>query len=271
VTKLAGDTQSRQKWSLVVVLAALSVAIWIFVLVSGLGFHAFGLSWDFKTTAEFGDSFGPLNTLLAFIAAVSAYWVYRSQEEELQRLKSAEKTDRIAAYKRDFEHTFFQLLDLLRQTVNEITVKEQFSPNYVTGRRAFSAILEEVGNSSGSDAFDEEQFRRVYQIRQAQLGHYFRLIYQILRFVDESEIADKKFYTRLLRATFSNDEIVLIGLNGWHGGYKKTKRYIEEYSLLNNITATEATSRRMTAFYDQGAFGSRDFDKERNLGVSATD
>jgi hypothetical protein len=97
------------------------------VIASGLGWNPFGGSWNFANTGAFGDSFGPLNALVATVAAVGAVAAYRAQREELDRVKAAAPLERAEAAKRDFEITFFNLIGLLRETVKEVDVPDAYN------------------------------------------------------------------------------------------------------------------------------------------------
>jgi hypothetical protein len=77
------------------------------VVASGLGWNPLSQSWNFANTGAFGDSFGPLNALVATVAAIGAVAAYRAQREELERVKEAAPLERAEAAKRDFETTFF--------------------------------------------------------------------------------------------------------------------------------------------------------------------
>lgn len=48
---------------------------------------------------------------------------------------------------------------------------------------------------------------------QQKFGHYFRNIYQILKFISYSKIENKKFYTNIFRAQFSKDELEFLFYN----------------------------------------------------------
>jgi hypothetical protein len=79
-------------------------------------------------------------------------------------------------------------------------------------------------------------YEKFYAENQHEVGHYFRLLYNIVKFVDRSQIANKKFYTNLVRAQLSADELTLLFwncLSKW--GREKFKPLIEEYSLLKTL------------------------------------
>jgi hypothetical protein len=81
---------------------------------------------------------------------------------------------------------------------------------------------------------------------QSRLGHYFRHLYQTVKFVDKRIILNeenKKYYVKTLRAQLSNHELALFFYNSlsdigknWRTGEKGEKEgFIEKYKLLKNI------------------------------------
>jgi hypothetical protein len=156
---------------------------------------------------------------------------------------------------------FSTLLGLLRETVKEVDVPDLYGSNPVHGRDAFKRILEDyIGGSGGSDDADERRFRAIYSKFRDDLAHYFRLVYHILKYIKQTNNIDKMLYVRLLRATLSNAEIVLIALNCmFGGGRQKLKPLVEEFALLHNISTADVKSRRILTAFDQKAFGDRPF------------
>jgi len=76
-----------------------------------------------------------------------------------------------------------------------------------------------------------------YDKNQSEIGHYFRSLYNIAKFVHNSEIEDKRLYSNLLRAQLSVNEMSLIFYNCLSDfGSEKFKPLIEEYSLLKGVT-----------------------------------
>lgn len=73
--------------------------------------------------------------------------------------------------------------------------------------------------------------------------HYFRYLYRIMKFVDESNFLekDKKYiderykYMGILRATLSPYELVFLFYNGLSEKGSGSKKYIEKYTMLKNI------------------------------------
>ncbi|TCK99593.1 putative phage abortive infection protein [Roseivirga ehrenbergii] len=88
-----------------------------------------------------------------------------------------------------------------------------------------------------------------FQGQSSNLGHYYRHIYQILKFVHsnhELSVSEKKNYIKVLRAQLSNFEQALLYLNSlwgpgkrmWFDRDEKTgyeARYLIDYKLIKNL------------------------------------
>ena len=241
--------------------AAAAVAIW-FVLVALQGFlSAKGIvifPADFTLAGQFGDSFGPINTVMALVAAISATAAFFAQREELARVRNDSRDERLSSERRDFEQTFFNLLSLFKDTLNGVTVPNPGQPQPRTGRTAIIYIIEEIGNFSGYSDFSAEVFRRYYDEYRDSLAHYFRIFYHILKFVHNSNVEDKQFYANLLRATLSEPELVIIALNCMYGGgRRKLTPLMEKYAMLHNISSGAAKSWQMNYHFKRAVFANR--------------
>lgn len=78
-------------------------------------------------------------------------------------------------------------------------------------------------------------YEKLYIENQANLGHYFRSIYHIIKFIDKADINDKKHYIGLLRAQLSSYEQVIIFYNCLHSYGEKFKALAEKYTLFKSI------------------------------------
>jgi hypothetical protein len=196
---------------------------------------------------------------MAALAAVGALGAFYAQREELIEAKDGASADRKLATKRDFEATFFNLINLFRDTTNEIEVPDLYNQNPVKGRDAIKRIIDEkIGGTLGNDEADSERYTQVYLKNRDDLAHYFRIVYHIVNFIDESDIEDKKLYARLLRASLSNSEALLIALNCSFGeGRIKFKPLIEKYALLHNLSEDDAQVWRLIDKFSDTAFGDR--------------
>lgn len=113
--------------------------------------------------------------------------------------------------------------------------------NNIGGPDEFDSILKDLKDME----FDYKPFIG----HGAQLGHYFRHLYQMVKFVDQSQaitMDQKKNYLKTLRAQLSNHEQAILYLNSlvnpgnklWYDKNDETgeiSRYIIDYKLIKNL------------------------------------
>lgn len=222
----------------------------------------------------FGDMFGSLNALfsgLAFIGVIVAILLQKS-ELELQRQELEETRGELRGQKvqleeqnktfrkQSFEGTFFQLLKLYNDLVNSTDIETKLSilPNskttVTTGRDSFvklytnfsSMVFQSVSKEKKEDSeivlsnIIESSYEKFYEKYESDLSHYFRTIYNIIKFVDHSSIDNKKFYTNILRSQLSSHELLLLTYNcrSFHG-CEKMLPYLKTYDLLKHLPKKE--------------------------------
>jgi len=82
----------------------------------------------------------------------------------------------------------------------------------------------------------QNDYASFYNKNQAEIGHYFRHLYHIIKFVKHSQVPDKRQYTSLVRAQLSSYEQVFLFYNCLSKqGIEKFKPLVEEFSLLENM------------------------------------
>ncbi len=210
-----------------------------------------------KGAGTFGDMFGMLNALfsgLAFSGLIIAI-LFQSQELDLQKdeLKLTRKelegqrevmTLQYATLERQqFEATFFQMLRLFDQIVLSMDTGKGDAQK--TGRDCFPGLVLQVGRKlqsynkeHGQNYKDSLQrsYGEFYFRQSNEIGHYFRTLYNIIRYVHESNVSDKHIYTRIVRAQLSSSELELLLLNCSCQMGRKFKPLVEEYALLKHIS-----------------------------------
>ncbi len=238
------------------------------------------LLYDDPDRGTFGDMFGAVNALfsgLAFAGVIYAILLQREElrlqrrELELTRLELQGQKEQLEAQnrtlrKQNFEATFFQLLRLQNEITNSIDL--QFSGNRVLkGRDCFQFFYDNLKklwsqNLAQHGSEDEtERIRRTYhtffEANQAEVGHYFRSLYNIVKLVDQSELEDKRLYTNLVRAQLSSLELILLFYNCLSDlGREKFKPLIEEYALLKTVPRKRLLNPPdHLQLYDNGAYG----------------
>jgi hypothetical protein len=101
-------------------------------------------------------------------------------------------------------------------------------------------------------------YEPLHQQRQGELGHYFRNLYTVIKYVAESDIEDPQKYMNIIRAQLSSDELLMLFYNclsRW--GVGPFKGYVERYHLLHNLPFEHLLSTQHTRQYAPSAFGDR--------------
>ena len=271
-------------FSSVLLLAAFVILTW--VTFPGWINSIFPIPTDEKmqgVLGTFGDSFGALNTLFSGLAFTGIIVSIFLQSKELSETRSEIKAQGAqfqlqteALTKQVFESTFFQLLNLH----NEITQSISLEPSglyserkpHITGRVALkdlymtkfgeNVFIYELGlNDKDCPADTNEYYLMFHEVYGSQLGHYFRNIYQILKFVDESPAINKKFYTNLLRAQLSSYELALLFFNCLSSlGVERFKPLIEKYEFFEHLPLLDYISNEEIIMYSKSAYGSTNKD-----------
>jgi hypothetical protein len=223
---------------------------WIaFLLVSGTGYRLFGRGWEFHTVAEFGEAFGGLSAFMASLAAAFTFQTLLNEREENRHLREREeKRDRLEIERddarsrredeermRDLELTYFRMLELRRQILDDVTYDVNNK-----GVSAFKIFKLNFLNLNNVIQY-MESYAALSQNFSDSLDHYFRFTYHVIKFADDNFEFEKAYvYVRLLRAQLSNGEQLMIAINALFGaGKEKMLPLINKYSLLHNIPLAE--------------------------------
>jgi hypothetical protein len=261
VVELEGSITTYTKWAWIFVWVGFLIGVigLIFFIVSGSdNVYSLNLLGDFYggTVASLWSLAGLFFIYVAFLGQKQQLLnqqieiMYSQLEVKYTRLElEGQKKEMIEQNKtlrqQRFENTFFQLLRNHQEIVNAIDLRKATNMT-LQGRDCFrhfnDKFNESVGNTLGDIkgiAHTIKGYMKFYDVNQANLGHYFRHMYRILKFIDESEeISDteKYKYSNFLRALLSSYELVLIFYNGLGDyGKEKFKPLIEKYSILKNL------------------------------------
>ena len=179
---------------------------------------------------EFADFFGgilnPILTFLMFIGLIITIVVQKTElalaREEFSRTANSLHEQSRFSKKQVFENTFFSLLKIHADTLESLKFNDKLlccalnlNAEESVGRAVFSSILSWMS----TDKDDMQKIRENYKFFQDSenhiVGHYFRGLYQILKFIDYSDLTkeEKESYSRILRAQLSTDELALLYFN----------------------------------------------------------
>lgn len=247
---------------------------WLFLIpIILVGGYLFFILWltqpisvlSIDKAGVLGDSFGMLNALFTGLAFAGLYLTLKLQQEDL-KMMSKESADtreemkqaRIDAHQQAVERTFFNMLETYQEIVRNleyihpmperhvhgpstagkacfyfysVAFREFFLQHYV----AYLATLSDHREPQDLTDLYSVAYDTFYNDHQERLGHYFRYLYNIYRYI-ETEAGDKKeLYSRLIRAQLSNYELALLFYNGLSSFGAKFKPLMEKYKLLDNL------------------------------------
>lgn len=239
---------------------------------------------------QFGDQFGAVNALFSGLAFAGLIITILQQRKDLYyQRKELEQTNQEMARqtkefdaqnktlkRQQFENSFFELLRILQTLVNDLQIKIEFicsnecEIKSLHGREIFqelftkrekkaivfpSCYLPSILEKAESEEFDFIANSKGYYF----LYHYFRFVYRILKFVDDSREletdAERYLYIAFLRSTFSNYEIATLFYNGLSClGKDKFKPLAEKYALFDNIDIRLLASKTDLKCYHASAY-----------------
>ncbi|MGG7448778.1 putative phage abortive infection protein [Kosakonia oryzendophytica] len=229
------------RWIALAILICCIYAVALFCLASNFN----------KETMEkagvFGDSFGALTSFFSALAFIGVVLTLYYQTQEFNRQKKDEEENRKELIKQGFENSFFQMLHLHNQIVDNISFHLEKDDKTVYGRVAIKEMQLELNEMFKAEEKRQhmtthhipEVFNQFYYKKGYQLAHYFRFLYNIFRFLSESDIENKELYTRLARAQISNQELYILYYNAYTNRGENFKKYIAEFELMDNLPTIE--------------------------------
>ncbi len=210
------------------VLLFLSLTLLIALSAYIVTLYSLGFAETPSDFAKFGDYIGgTIGTIVGLTGVVFLYRTYRLQVDI--STKQEEKLDRQL-----FESSFFLLLgqqrEILKSMKGEYSRGQGHSKEKLEGVDYMSrlrldlsvrlldlnyesAALEE-GDLNILKIIVNQIYQDLFQSHASQLGHYYRHLYHIVKFVEESGIEDKKTYMDLIQAQMSTDELYIAAING---------------------------------------------------------
>ena len=252
-----------------------------FLLVIGLwaGTWSWVGTWPTTERGIFGDMFGSVNALfsgLAFVGLIYAILLQRqelklqreelkSTRNELQGSRKAQEAHNDFVKLQTFEGTFFQLVRSLNEVVDALEIRDG-ERVLLRGRSSFGFFKSQLWrtystalDSMGAGTFGVERavaaYDAYYKSFGQQLGHYYRVLYNATKFVDQADVVNKKLYTNIVRALLSDDEVCLLFYNCLSPRGAKFKPLVEKYALLKMLHEEDVWKGVSRSHYNQAAFG----------------
>lgn len=210
---------------------------------------------------QYGDVLGGVvGTVLGFLSVYLLFLTYKTQKAELADTRDALKDQKMdSAFfnllmmfdsireKHDYSQLHSDMLSVFSSLPNQHSIK--LTIHISSGK--FVPDLYKNKENIASNSFDHgdlrneisERYVKFYQHHPEKLGHYFRFIYNIIKYIKESKLSieKEKRYINLLKAVLSSDELGLLFYNALSdvgknsGGEFLFKQWLDDYGFLENI------------------------------------
>lgn len=225
----------------------------------------------------YGDAFGALNTLFAGLAFSGILVSIFLQSKELSETREELRGQKNQMRRQGFENTFFQILHSLSSAVDTTYYKTQTlnrdlipSSTQYEGRECINFLLgifktKYLDNKSKGSNYLEQYEKFYEEMGNKSLGHYYRLLYSIVKYVHKSDFLDleeveglpkREFYINLIRAQISSDELFFIFYNCLSTyGKDKFKPMIEKYSFFEHLQEQRYLVDHWVLKYHENAYG----------------
>jgi hypothetical protein len=255
-----------KKWTI-------GVMAFVVLVVTFYGGLVLFLTWPISEysvskSGAFGDSFGVITSLFSGLAFGGLILAILLQRQDLQLQKEELSLTRKEIKAQNFESTFFQMLRLHNDIINSIDLRGAGSGGVVitTGRDCFVTFKNRLHRLYDSEkksavSIDElelvrESYEKFWADNKHELGHYFRYLYRIFKFVDGNDAKNKKLYTSIVRSQLSDQELLLLFYNclTCHG-VDKFKPIAEKYALFDNLPISMLFHKSHIDLYEAAAWG----------------
>lgn len=274
----------RVVWLVVLLLILAVISLWIFYPLWIYIYKSLFVNSNSIEVGVFGDSYGALNTLfsgLAFTGIIISIFL-QSQElsetrRDINRQTKEFESQTFALKKQVFENTFFQLLLVFKTTADNVCINlydnvDGELVDTIVGGQAFPILFENElsylycydGTKAPLDII-RETYASFDRRHGPSIGPYFRTLYQVLKMIDDSDMAetDRKIYSNILRAQLSLHELSILfycGLSAYGDGAFKV--YLEKYEFFEHLPIGFYKNRTgqvnindMVVLYDIKAYG----------------
>jgi len=167
----------------------------------------------------FGDSWGAFTSIFSALGFCGVLWTIKLQTDATQKIEKDTKKRDESEKLRDFENSFFNMLNILQTIINDMKVPAGKQTKGRYGRAVFTYHylrfkshceyefdIDDIADiDHGTFLLQQEKmffagrFEKYFKRRSSNFSHYYRFLYNVFKFIDESSIDDenKKKYANI--------------------------------------------------------------------------
>jgi len=215
----------------------------------GLDNTAASPKWSVSQWGTFGDFFGGiLGPILSFFSLLAILLALALQMQQLSTSTAEMKESAVSLKRQSFDNSFFALVGFHNDIVKDMDLRDIIDADVTAqGRDVFHVLFKRIWKiyegKLRTISNEEERVIAAYEEflknNEYQVGHYFRNLYRIYKFIDESDavtsVKEKRNYSGIIRAQLSTYELALLFFNSLHKNGRPFKEYIEKYAVFENF------------------------------------
>lgn len=234
---------------IILVLAIIGSIIAYIVTLAKLPFAQ--KSSDFGT---FGDYVGGIvGTIVGLISIIFLYRTYRIQLDISAKQELKQQSQQ-------FESAFFALLLQQRDILQNIKgdfIKNDGTHHIESGPKFMNLLREDLAIRLLELSYEPDLlviaktnilkvrvdsiYQDLFNNHVEQLGHYFRHLYHLIKFIDTHCDRNTQSYVDIVQAQMTTDELYLTAINGIsHFGRKRFLPLLEKYNFFENLLIEDA-------------------------------
>ncbi|WP_053976671.1 putative phage abortive infection protein [Mangrovimonas xylaniphaga] len=231
----------KLKIILATLLTFIGFGIIVWFLIRGFfyeGFISAKSTINLTKSAQVGDFIGGF--VGAIFTLVGILLLYETLSLQRQEFTESRKV----FIKQQFDNTFFELLDLYKENLNQLKCYNFFGEE-LNGKAFFEHQKLQLSNSfNPSNTLSKNRknavidFQKVYVNYEHYLSTYFRTLYRLYSLIDNSglEEIDKSAYSKILRAQLSYSELFFIRYNAMTEQGLQSRYFINKYNILKHLS-----------------------------------
>lgn len=248
--------ENSNGWCFIILVLGLVLMLWYYYPIWSYEYKDSFFNSEFSEMGVFGDSYGALNTLFSALAFTGIIASIYFQQEELKTTRAEIKASREemksqgeqfaqqtkAMKKQVFETSFFNMVELHNNISMSINSNQGYNFKIIFDSLVAHASVFDDYEISDADGWYYKKIKSAYDGFMADnystLGHYFRYLYQVVKFVDKADIGKEHRvrYANIIRAQLSNYELALVFVNCLcYERSGKFKALMEKYSFFEHV------------------------------------
>ncbi|WP_424000187.1 putative phage abortive infection protein [Maribacter sp. IgM3_T14_3] len=140
--------------------------------------------------------------------------------------------------KQQFESTFFSMLKMYTDNIRILNSRYSNGEDYfIEFVKNLSAKVNITSIPLDNHKESVEAYNELFFDCKDDISHYFRIVYRLVKFIDNSPMAedDKTLYSKILRSQFSEKELLVLYYNSYTVFGTKFYPLILKYNLLKHL------------------------------------